>query len=374
VVIAKLELPRQGPPSECEPSGQYSPAQQARQAGLRYVSDAEPGIRRLRAGRGFRYVGPDGDAIRDSAELRRIRALVIPPAWTDVWICPSSRGHIQATGRDGRGRKQYRYHSAWQVARDETKYERMAAFGAALPGLRRQVAEDLARRGLPREKVLATVVELLDTTCIRIGNAEYARQNDSYGLTTLRTQHVALDGGTVRFRFRGKSGKRHDVSVRDRRVARILQRCQSLPGQPLFQYLDATGQPKTIDSEDVNEYLRLVTGEDFTAKDFRTWAGSVLAASTLAARTPPESEAERTREIAAAVRQVADRLGNTAAVCRRAYIHPAVFEAYAAGTLRPCWITPGAGGGREVGLQPDEQAILALLQGPPGPDARASAG
>jgi DNA topoisomerase I len=374
VVVAKLERPREGPPSMHGPSVQDSPALQARHAGLRYVSDAEPGIHRLRAGRGFRYVGPDGESIRDPAELRRIRALVIPPAWTDVWICASPRGHIQATGRDARGRKQFRYHAAWQIARDETKYERMAAFGAALPGLRRRVAGDLARPGLPREKVLATVVELLDTTGIRIGNAEYARQNGSYGLTTLRTKHVALDGGTVRFRFRGKSGKRHDVSVHDRRVARIIQRCQSLPGQLLFQYLDTEGQPQTIDSEDVNEYLRQVAGEDFTAKDFRTWAGSVLAASALAARTPPDSEAERNREIAAAVRQVADRLGNTPAVCRRAYVHPAVLEAYAAGTLRQCWMAPQPGPDAAGGLEPDEQVVLTLLEGRPGPDARASAG
>jgi DNA topoisomerase I len=351
-----------------------SAAQVAREAGLRYMSDEQPGIRRLRAGRGFRYVAPNGDTVRDPAELRRFRALAIPPAWTDVWIAPSPRGHIQATGRDARGRKQYRYHSAWQAARDETKYERMAAFGAALPGLRRRVAADLALPGLPREKVLALLVQLLDTTCIRIGNAEYARTNASYGLTTLRSAHVALDGSTVRFRFRGKSGKQHDVSVRDRRVARILQRCQSLPGQPLFQYLDAEGEPQTVDSGDVNDYLRSVAGDDFTAKDFRTWAGSVLAASVLAAAPPPESEAERAREIVAAVRRVSERLGNTPAVCRRAYIHPAVFDAYATGRLRPCWIAPRAGQDAVPGLNADEQALLTLLEGAPASAAQACAG
>jgi DNA topoisomerase-1 len=372
--MANLERAAENRLPEREPSGQLSAAEQARRAGLRYVSDASSGIRRLRAGRGFRYVYPDGVPIRDSARLRCIRALAIPPAWTDVWICPSSRGHIQATGRDSRGRKQYRYHSAWQMARDEMKYERMAAFGDALPRLRQRIAEDLARPGLPREKVLATVVELLDTTCIRIGNSEYARQNESYGLTTLKTKHVSLDGSTVRFRFRGKSGKTQDVSVRDRRVARILQRCQSLPGQTLFQCLDAEGQPQTIDSEDVNDYLRHITGEDFTAKDFRTWAGTVLAASALAERTPPDSEAERSREIVAAVCTVAGRLGNTAAICRRAYIHPAIFDAYAAGVLRPCWMAPLSSCGLAVELQPEEQAVLTLLHGRAASGARPSAG
>ncbi len=338
-----------------------SPALSAQAAGLRHVSDAQPGIRRIRSGRGFRYVDPAGNAVREPAELRRIRALAIPPAWTDVWICPSPRGHIQATGRDARGRKQYRYHPAWQQARGETKYGRLLAFGGRLPSLRARVAQDLARPGLPREKVLATIVDLLETTYIRVGNEEYARQNGSYGLTTMRADHVEIEGCTVRFQFRGKSGKEHVVDRHDRRVARVIRRCQALPGQTLFQYQDPNGETHTVDSDDVNAYLHEIAGEDFTAKDFRTWAGTVLAAGILASAEPPRSETAGKSEVAAAIKAVAARLGNTPAVCRRAYVHPAVLDAYLDGTLRSYWTAPVASNSAENGLSPDEAAVLRLL-------------
>src|SRR5436190_1573116 len=259
------------------------PQEAARAAGLRYVSDALPGIRRKQAGRGFTYVGPDGDRISDRASLARIKSLAVPPAWTDVWICPDPRGHIQATGRDARGRKQYRYHARWRAVRDETKYDRMIAFGEALPRIRRRTEMDLRRPGLPREKVLAAVVRLLEVTRIRVGNEEYARTNRSYGLTTLLDRHVTVAGPTLRFSFRGKSGVRHQVDLTDRRLAAIVKRCRDLPGQELFQYVDDDGRQHTIDSADVNDYLRQLSGADFTAKDFRTWAGTVLAARALRA-------------------------------------------------------------------------------------------
>jgi DNA topoisomerase-1 len=333
----------------------------AQAAGLRHVSDAQPGIRRLRSGRGFRYVGVDGQAIREPAELRRFRSLAIPPAWTEVWICPSPRGHVQATGRDAKGRKQYRYHPVWQAVRDETKYSRLIAFAEALPALRTRVAEDLARPGLPRAKVLATIVDLLETSYIRVGNDEYARTNGSYGLTTLESTHVKVEGCTVRFQFRGKSGKEHVVNIRDRRVARIIRRCQSLPGQILFQYQEEAGELRTVDSEDVNEYLREIAGADFTAKDFRTWAGTVLAAATLARAEPPHSEAEAKREVAGAIKEVAARLGTTPAVCRRAYVHPAILQAYQDGTLRSYWTTPVAAASEREEPSPDERAVWRLL-------------
>ena len=257
------------------------PQRSAQAAGLRYVSDAQPGIQRQRAGRGFRYIGVDGRPIRDAQSLRRFKALVIPPAWTEVWICPRPDGHIQATGRDTRGRKQYRYHPRWRIVRDTTKYDRMIAFGEALPRLRECVERDMARPGLPFEKVLATVVRLLETTLIRIGNSEYARENQSFGLTTMRDRHVKISGPTLQFQFRGKGGKYHTVSLDDRRLANNVKRCQDIPGYALFQYLDETGQRQTIDSADVNAYLRDLTGQDFTAKDMRTWAGTVSAACAL---------------------------------------------------------------------------------------------
>jgi DNA topoisomerase I len=304
-----------------------------KEAGLRYTSDERAGIRRQRAGRGFRYLGADGRPIADERELRRIRRLAIPPAWTDVWIATDPRGHLQATGRDAKGRKQYRYHERFREVRDETKYERMLDFAKALPKIRERVEADLAADGLEREKVLATIVRLLEATLIRVGNEEYAKENRSYGLTTLKERHVEVDGSRVRFRFRGKSGKEHDVDIRDRRVARVVRALQELPGQELFRYVDDDGQTRSIDSDDVNAYLREISGEDFTAKDFRTWAGTVLAAQALAALEPVENVRYAKRNITTAVQRVAARLGNTPAVCRRCYIHPAVLEAYIEGDL-----------------------------------------
>src|ERR1700744_2555872 len=271
------------------------PVLSAKEAGLRYVSDAQPGIRRKKYRKSFRYTDADGKPVRNKDILQRIRSLVIPPAWTDVWICADSRGHLQATGRDARGRKQSRYHPRWRTVRDETKYERMLLFGTALRGIRARLEEDLALPGLPRNKVLATVVRLMERTLIRVGNEEYARENHSYGLTTMREKHVEVTGSTVTFRFKGKSGKQHTVGVQDRRLARIVRRFQDLPGYELFQYLDEEETPHTIDSADVNDYLREVSGEDFTAKDFRTWAGTVLASMALREFEKAESEAEAKR-------------------------------------------------------------------------------
>src|SRR5919198_3719255 len=313
---------------ESLPEPVADPVEAARAAGLRYVTDAVPGIRRKRAGKRFSYLGLDGKPLRDPDQLRRIKSLVIPPAWTEVWVCPSPRGHLQATGRDARGRKQYRYHPRWREARDETKYERMIAFGEALPRIRERVERDLALPDLPREKVLATVVRLLDTTSIRVGNEEYARQNGSFGLTTLRNRHVDVAGSTLRFHFRGKGGKEYRVDLKDRRLARIVQRCQDLPGQDLFQYVDDDGDLQAVESDDINEYLREISGQDFTAKDFRTWAGTVLAACALEGLEAFESETEARRNVVQAIDSVAEQLGNTRVVCRRCYVHPAVIDAY----------------------------------------------
>ena len=309
------------------------PAEAARAAGLLYVTDAVPGLTRRRSGRGFTYLQPDGTRVRQRQRLMRIRRLAIPPAWTDVWICPSPRGHIQATGRDAKGRKQYRYHERWREVRDETKYGRMIAFGEALPAIRARVEADLGRPGIPREKVVATVVRLLDSSYIRVGNAEYARDNESFGLTTMREEHVDVRGDRIRFTFKGKSGKDHEIDVHDRRVARIVRQIQDLPGQDLFRYLDDEGQARTVESADVNGYLREVIGEAFTAKDFRTWAGTVLAARELARLGPFESETEAKRNLVTAVRSVAGRLGNTLAVCRKCYVHPAVIDCYLQGRI-----------------------------------------
>ena len=304
------------------------PVESAKIAGLRYVSDERmPGIRRIGHNR-FRYVGLNGRTIADRAELQRIKALAIPPAWTDVWICPSAAGHLQATGRDARGRKQYRYHPRWREVRDEVKYGRLVAFARALPRIRARTDADLKRGGLPREKVLAAVVQLLEKTLIRVGNEEYARQNRSFGLTTMREQHAKIDGSTMRFVFRGKSGIEHSVGLRDARLARIVKACRDLPGYELFGYVDGHGERQVIDSADVNAYVREISGEDFTAKDFRTWAGTVLAAKALADVRSFASQAEAKRNIVRAIESVAKRLGNTKAVCRKCYIHPAVFDAY----------------------------------------------
>jgi len=339
------------------------PAESAQAAGLRYVSDASPGIRRRRAGRGFSYVGPDGRPVRDRATIERIRRLAIPPAYTDVWICPVANGHLQATGRDARGRKQYRYHARWREVRDETKYGRMLAFSEALPRLRSRLEKDLALPGLPREKVLAAVVRLLESTAIRVGNDEYAKSNRSFGLTTLRDHHVEISGSTLSFEFRGKSGKVHRVDVSDRRLARIVAHCQALPGAELFQYVDEAGERVSIGSGDVNEYLREITGEDFTAKDFRTWAGTLSAVSALEAMGPAGSEREAKSAIVRAIDGVAEQLNNTRAVCRKYYVHPAVLESYEAGTLHDRLRNggrPNASGA--AGLDEAERAVVRLLR------------
>jgi DNA topoisomerase-1 len=330
----------------------------ARAAGLRYTLDHGPGIRRRRAGRGWRFLDAEGTPLRDEEALRRIRALAIPPAWTDVWINPDPCGHIQATGRDDRGRKQYIYHPCWQELRDETKFANLVYFAEALPRIRARVADDLGRPGLPRERILATVVRLLDESLIRVGNDEYARANASFGLTTLRDEHVAVNGTLVRFVFRGKASKMHEVDVRDRRVAPIIRRLQDLPGQPLFQYLDDEGEPHSIDSGDVNEYLADAAGEGFTAKDFRTWAGTVLAARALRDLGPAATKSATKANIIAAIDTVAQRLGNTRAVCRRAYIHPAIFAGYEAGDLVTFKTRR-----RASGLECDEVWALAYLSG-----------
>lgn len=304
------------------------PSESARAAGLRYVSDESEGIRRRRRGAGFRYVSPGGKPLRDSETLGRIRSLAIPPAWTDVWICADPRGHLQATGRDARRRKQYRYHPRWRTARDEAKYDRLVAFARALPKLRRRVRRDLKRRGLPREKALAAVVRLLESTLIRVGNEEYAQANDSFGLTTLRNRHAQVNGSKIRFSFRGKSGIKHEVELHDARLAKIVSKCQDLPGQELFAYLDDDNEARDIGSADVNDYLRQVMGQDFTAKDFRTWAGTALAAQALSEFEDFDSQAAAKRNITQAIERVAARLGNTKAVCRKCYIHPAVIDAY----------------------------------------------
>jgi DNA topoisomerase I len=333
-------------------------------AGLRYVSDASPGIRRLRHGRGFRYVAPDGTTVRDPALRDRIRRLAIPPAWRDVWICLLAHGHLQASGRDSKGRKQYRYHARWRELRDEAKYGRMVAFARALGAIRERTERDLARPGLPREKVLATVVQLLEATLIRVGNEEYARHNGSYGLTTLRNSHVAVAGSTLRFRFRGKGGKEHVVGMRDRRLSRVVKRCQDLPGYELFQYLDEAGERRSIESADVNAYLREASGEDFTAKDFRTWAGTVLAAWALNGMEPVSAARHAKRNVVRAIESVAARLGNTPAICRKCYVHPAVIDAYLDGSLAPSLRRRGRTAS-EKGLRQEEVRVLGLLAAGP---------
>jgi DNA topoisomerase-1 len=306
----------------------------------------------------------DGIPIRDPQELRRIKALGIPPAWTEVWICPTPNGHLQATGRDARGRKQYRYHPRWREVRDQTKYEQMCAFGEALPLIRKQVEHDLACPGLPRAKVLATILRLMEATLIRIGNEEYARANQSFGLTTLRDRHVDITGGTLRFQFRGKSGKEHVIEVHDRRLARIVRRCQDLPGQELFQYFDDEGQRRTIDSADVNEYLRQITGQDFTTKDFRTWAGTILATEALQRCGACDSAAQLKTNVVQAIKTVAARLGNTPAICRKCYVHPVIIESYLAGSLLQMLSTLAdqEGGHSLQGLSPQERIVLVFLQ------------
>jgi len=343
---------------------QMDPEMSAQLARLRYVSDTEPGISRVRRGKGFSYVGPDGQRVTDERTLDRIRSLAIPPAWTDVWICTTSRGHLQATGRDEKNRKQYRYHPRWHEVRDEVKYHRIIAFGQALPAIRARTNADLRKRGLSREKVLATVVQLLEGTLIRVGNETYARENRSYGLTTLRNRHVDVDGTEISFEFNGKSGKKHSVGVRDRKLARVVAQLKDLPGQELFQYLDEDGARHSISSEDVNDYLQEITGEEFTAKDFRTWAGTVLAARALEEIGAFDDEAEAKTNVVRAVESVAKQLGNTPAICRKCYVHPTVIEAYLDGSMVETLKSRAEDllSSSLSDLPPEEAAVLAFLQ------------
>ena len=332
--------------------------------GLRYVCDSGPAIRRRRAGKGFVYLDAKGRRITDPDVLRRIRSIVIPPAWADVWICPSADGHIQATGRDARGRKQYRYHADFREAREEAKFEHMLQFAKTLPTIRATVAEHMSRRGLPREKVLATVVHLLETTLIRVGNDEYAKANQSYGLTTLKPEHVAVDGAEIRFQFAGKGGKQWSLAMRDRRVAKIMRSCQELPGQDLLQYFDEDKKLRAVSSDDVNDYLRSIAGFDVTAKDFRTWAGTVLMARFLKEAGAFDTIKQTKRAVRAAIGRVAAALGNTPAVCRKSYIHPAVICAYLDGKL-VLGTDAETGNGSADGtsrLRPEEEATFALLR------------
>jgi DNA topoisomerase I len=352
---------------ECEPVvlPVQDPAEVAKMAGLRYVTDKMPGIRRERVGEEFTYTGTNGRPIEDEKTLKRIRSLAIPPAWTDVWICPNPRGHIQATGRDAKGRKQYRYHPQWRKVRDETKYDKMLVFGMALPTIRKKVAEDLQLPGLPKEKVLATVIDLLDITAIRVGNEEYARENESYGLTTLRNKHVKVTGSNIRLHFRGKSGKEHTYVVQDKKLARIVKRLQDLPGHELFEYLDEHDEVRHIESTDVNEYLREITKEDFTAKDFRTWWGTVIMVEALKGVGEAETQTQAKKNITEALKEAAEHLGNTPTICRKCYVHPAVLDAYLNRTLLQTLKEQEARGPHKelAGLQPEEVALMEFLEG-----------
>ena len=351
------------------------PRVSARAAGLKYVSDDGPGIGRVATGKsgGFRYVGADGKSVKDRDDLARIKSLAIPPAWTEVWICPKAEGHLQATGRDARGRKQYRYHPGWRATRDETKYGRMMAFGQALPTIRRRVDADLKLDGLPRAKVLATIVRLLETTLIRVGNEEYARTNQSFGLTTMRDRHVKLGEGRsaakrgkggLTFAFKGKSGVTHAIELADERLARVVKRCRDVPGQALFQYLDESGGRHAVGSADVNEYLREASGSDFTAKDFRTWAGTVLASLALREFEAFDSEAQAKKNVLRAIESVAQRLGNTPSVCRKCYVHPEVIGSYLDGSLMATLKDRADETLRDDlgSLRPEEAAVLGLLR------------
>ena len=340
------------------------PKEAAGHAGLTYVSDDKPGILRRRAGKGFTYTGPGGGRISDAATLLRIKALAVPPAWGDVWICPKQDGHIQATGRDARGRKQYRYHARFRELRESTKYHRMLHFAESLPAIRKKVTKHLARPGLPREKVLATVVNLLETTLIRVGSDEYAKENNSYGLTTLKNRHVDVNGSELSFNFKGKGGKVWRLGVRDRRVAKIIRACQELPGQELFQYIDEAGELRDVTSSDVNAYLKEISGEDITAKDFRTWHGTVLAAMALNEFEKFDTQAGAKKYIREAIKRVAARLGNTATICRKCYVHPEILTTYVEGSLLLEVKERVEAELREdlPGLKPEEAAVLTLLQ------------
>jgi len=336
----------------------------AKAAGLVYVSSEEPGIRRARSGKGFRYIDARGKTVADKITLGRIKRLAIPPAWQHVWICSRDNGHLQALGKDIRGRKQYRYHPRWREVRDETKYNRLLDFAKALPKIRARVEKDLSLTGLPRRKVLATVIKILETGMIRVGNDEYARDNKSYGLTTLQDRHVAVRGRTIRFQFRGKGGKQHQIEIEDRRLAKIVTHCQAIPGQELFQYVDEQGKPRDITSTDVNEYLREISGDEFTAKDFRTWGGTVVAAMALQEFEKVDSKAQAKKNLLRAIEAVAERLGNTPSICRKCYIHPLILNSYLEGTMLDTFKkraeTELASG--KASLNPEERMVLSFLQ------------
>ena len=335
----------------------------AKSAGLVYVCDDAPGFRRAGTLKNPSYLGPNNQPIKDKNALARIKRLAIPPAWTEVWICPKQNGHLQATGRDARGRKQYRYHPHWREVRDENKYSRMLEFARALPKMRKRIKADLRKSGLPREKVLAAVIKILETGLIRVGNDEYARSNKSFGLTTMQDRHVDVNGGTIRFQFRGKSGKFHKIDIQDRHLAKIVANCQAIPGQELFQYIDERGKPRDITSTDVNEYLREITQSDFTAKDFRTWGGTVLAAMALREFEKFDTKTQAKKNLVRAIEAVAQRLGNTPAICRKCYIHPEVMNAYLEGTMLDTFKLRAEQQLRNIaGLSSEEAAVLAFLQ------------
>ncbi len=336
-------------------------AKAAQSAGLRHVSNPAAGFRRIKRGQSFRYLSRDGRPLSDTRHLERIRSLAIPPAWTEVWICPFPTGHLQATGRDARGRKQHLYHPDWRSHRDAEKYDRLIELAHSLPRIRRRTKRDLTQRGLPQSKVLAAIVRLMQVTLIRVGNPEYRRQNNSVGLTTMRDGHARVNGSAVEFDFRGKSGVRHRIACEDERLAKVVRQCRDLPGGELFQYVDESREPRTVSSADVNAYLRTISGRDLTTKDLRTWAGTVLAASALAQCEPCTSQRHGRRVIARVVEQVAERLGNTRAICRKSYVHPGVFDSYLEGSLcRMLSVTPAIAGVR--GLSAQERAALSFLK------------
>jgi DNA topoisomerase-1 len=362
-------MPSLSSPSSIAQNGEIealspAPAESAQEAGLRYVTDEAPGITRHRAGKGFRYKDANGQTIHDELVLARIKALVIPPAWKDVWICSYENGHLQAVGFDERGRKQYRYHPKWRQTRDENKYEKMVAFGEALPKIRRHTAKDLKQRGLPRTKVLAAIVQLLEKTMIRVGSEEYVKKNHSYGLTTMRNRHAAVHGARITFDFKGKSGIRHHIDLKEPKLAYIVAKLQDLPGQELFQYTDENGEIQSATSSDVNAYLKAITGQDFTAKDFRTWSGTILASLALQEFEKFDSQTQAKKNVVQAIEKVAARLGNTPSVCRKCYVHPAILESYLDGTmLQSLQQQTEFELKRSLrGLQPEEAAVLALLE------------
>ncbi|MBV8887672.1 MAG: DNA topoisomerase IB [Chroococcidiopsidaceae cyanobacterium CP_BM_RX_35] len=360
----QLKLQKQLIETEVKAALIVDPVKSAKAVGLRYVSDTTPGIQRQQMGEEFCYISVDNKQISDKTELSRIKALVIPPAWTDIWICPLSHGHLQATGRDAKGRKQYRYHADWRKVRSQTKFNRLIAFGEALPKLRQQTQADLALPGLPYQKVLAMVVRLLEITRIRVGNEEYAQTNQSFGLTTMRDHHVKISGSKLQFKFRGKSGVQHEIELSDRRLTKLVKRCQDIPGQELFQYLDDDGQPQPIGSGDVNAYIEQITELDFTAKDFRTWAGTLLAAQTLNELGPFKSQTQEKKNVTQAIKEVAQQLGNRPATCRKYYVHPAIIDAYNDGSLFPAMTQPTTQktGEESWDLSQEELALLKLLK------------